>query len=144
MQENIRFAAAICCIDGRIQKTVRQFIKEKYQVDFVDMINKAGVDGILAENVRKSVIESIKEDTLISTNGHMTRYIAIVGHYDCAANPVDIDTHKQQILESLKLIFSWDLNCRIIGLFINKEWKVEVVKEIDPMIKIDVFLKIES
>ncbi len=41
-------------MDGRVQEPVIKFLKEKYKVDFVDMITEArGMDRILAERDKK-------------------------------------------------------------------------------------------
>ncbi len=44
-----RFGLAICCIDGRIQEPVASWLKEKYLLDYVDMVTEAGADRVLAE-----------------------------------------------------------------------------------------------
>ena len=43
-----KFITCLNCVDGRVQLPVIQWIKENYNIDYVDMITEAGMDGILA------------------------------------------------------------------------------------------------
>ena len=45
-----KFAAAINCIDGRAQALVTEFIRNNYDIDYVDMITTLGSDKLLSEN----------------------------------------------------------------------------------------------
>ena len=44
------FACAINCMDGRVQGAVKNYIKENYKIDYVDMVTEPGPNKILAEN----------------------------------------------------------------------------------------------
>lgn len=70
-----KFATAINCIDGRVQIPVIKYIKNKYQVDYVDMITLPGPDKVLARNKDKSALHSIKKCVEISINLHGSRLI---------------------------------------------------------------------
>jgi carbonic anhydrase len=86
--ESARFGTAINCMDGRTQIPVIEWMRKRYRVSYVDMITEPGVDAVLAENDDTRTIESIKRKVRISTEKHGSRLIAVVGHYDCAGNPV--------------------------------------------------------
>jgi hypothetical protein len=43
------FATCLNCIDGRVQLPAINWITEKYNVKYVDMITEAGIDGFLAD-----------------------------------------------------------------------------------------------
>ncbi|MEN6292607.1 MAG: carbonic anhydrase [Methanobacterium sp.] len=43
------FATCLNCIDGRVQLPVINWIMKNYNVKYVDMITKAGMDGFLAD-----------------------------------------------------------------------------------------------
>jgi hypothetical protein len=45
-----RFGTAINCIDGRTQEPVIDFMKEKFDIDGVDMVTFPGVDGIISSS----------------------------------------------------------------------------------------------
>ena len=122
------FATAINCMDGRVQVPVMEFLKKKYGVDYVDMITEPGQDGILATNKDQTIIDSIKKRVGISTEKHGSRYIAVVGHHDCAGNPVDKNTHMEHIRSAIKTVKSWGIKAEVIGLWVDAEWKVSEVK----------------
>jgi hypothetical protein len=90
---NAGFATAINCMDGRTQVPVIEWMKKRYGVDYVDMITEPGVDAILSENKDMQTIERIKKRLSISIEKHHSKFIAVVGHHDCAGNPVDMQTH---------------------------------------------------
>ena len=84
----MKFATAINCMDGRTQLLVIAYLKGKYKVDCVDMVTEAGPVRILADCEDRVLLDSIKRRVEISTGKHRSRYIAVVGHFDCAGNPV--------------------------------------------------------
>lgn len=121
------FATAINCIDGRVQSPVADHIKNKYGVDFVDMITVPGADKELCQHGDSAVQESIKKYTGISVNKHNSALIAVCGHHDCAGNPVDRDTHMAEIRDDVELVRSWGFGVKVIGLWINENWLAEEV-----------------
>ncbi len=123
-----KFATAINCMDGRVQIPVIDYIKKNYGVDYVDVITEPGPNKILAENKENGIVESIKRRLEISVNKHNSKIIAIVGHYDCAGNPVEKETHLKQIQSAIQVVKSFGFGVEVIGLWVNEEWTVEEVK----------------
>ena len=119
-----KFATSITCMDGRIQISLANWIKENYSVDYVDMITEPGVDKIIAEN---QDLESIKTKTGISINAHKSELIVISGHYDCAGNPVSDEEHITHIKKSVEVISSWNLDVQIIGVWVDGNWNVNLI-----------------
>ena len=60
-------------------------------------------------------------------NAHKSNLIVISGHYDCAGNPVSEDEHISHIKKSAEIISSWDLNVKVIGVWVNSSWNVQMV-----------------
>jgi Putative carbonic anhydrase len=125
---NMKFATAINCIDGRVQIPVIEWLRKGYGVDYVDVITEPGPDKILAEDKDSPVLESIKRRVEISVNKHASELIAIVGHYDCAGNPVENDMQLKQIQSAIKTVESWDFEVQIIGLWVDENWEVCMVE----------------
>ncbi len=123
-----KFATAINCMDGRVQVPVIDFIKKNYQVDYVDMITLPGPDKLLSEAKDTTKIEEIKRCVEISINKHSSKLLVITGHYDCAGNPVDQKTHLEHIKKAISLIRGWNLEVEIIGVWIGKDWKPDLVE----------------
>jgi len=116
-------ATCLNCIDGRIQLPVLHWIREQYQIDFVDVITTAGIDGVLAS---QDNIDEIIRSINISININKSVRIFIVGHYDCRGNPVDEKTHQEYIIKSVKRLKAHWPELEIIGLWVNSHWQVEV------------------
>ena len=127
------FAAAINCMDGRVQIPVIEWLKRQYGVDYVDMITEPGPERLLAEGKDQTAIESIKKRLGISINCHDSSLVAIVGHRDCAGNPADEETQLEQILTAIKTIESWNSGIQVIGLRVDEKWEVqEAMREVSP------------
>jgi carbonic anhydrase len=122
-----KFATALNCMDGRVQEPVIKFLKEKYKVDFVDMITEPGIDRILVEGDEK-ILEKIKNKIEISIKKHGSKVVAIVGHTDCAGNPVERKEHLRQIRKGKEILKSMNIKAEILGLWVNENWEVEVVE----------------
>ncbi len=122
-----RFATAINCMDGRVQIPVISYIKNTYGVDYIDMITLPGPNKILSERKPEYLIDWIKKCVEISITRHKSDLIAVIGHYDCAGNPVDEQKHKEDILKAIEVIQYWQFMVNIIGLWVDKEWNVRLV-----------------
>ncbi|MDD3374415.1 MAG: hypothetical protein PHY73_01660 [Candidatus Omnitrophica bacterium] len=116
-------ATCLNCMDGRVQLPVLNWIQEKYNIDFVDVITEAGMDGVIAsqENIDE-IIRSIK----ISVNINKSIRIFLVGHHDCRGNSVDEGAHHEHIIKAVaRLKVHWP-EFEIVGLWVNSHWQVEV------------------
>ena len=121
------FAAVINCMDGRTQIPVIEYLKKKHGVDYIDMITEPGPNKILAENKDKTTIDSIKRRVDISVKKHGSKHIAIVGHHDCAGNPVDRVEQLTHILSAIITVKMWHTNIEVVGLWVDENWKVTEV-----------------
>ena len=119
-----KFATSVSCIDGRIQFPLAKWIKENYSVDYVDAITEPGVDKKIVAN---SDLESIKTKVGISINAHQSELIVISGHHDCAGNPVSDEEHIAQIRKGVEIISSWNLSVKIIGVWIDGSWSINLL-----------------
>ncbi|MCA9407508.1 MAG: hypothetical protein KC733_02370 [Candidatus Omnitrophica bacterium] len=117
-------ATCLNCMDGRVQLPVLNWINKNYPVDFVDVITEAGMDGVLAKQEDISeVLRSIK----ISVNINKSTRLFVVGHYDCRGNPVDEQTHRQEIIDAVNRLKPLWPDQQVIGLWVNNQWQVEVI-----------------
>jgi hypothetical protein len=114
-------------MDGRIQEPILKYLKENYDKTYVDVITEAGPCKLLAENEDKIAINSIIERAKISITRHGSKLIAISGHYDCAGNPCNEETQRNQIRESIQHLKSNFPEITIIGLWIDNDWKIHNV-----------------
>jgi carbonic anhydrase len=116
-------------MDGRVQMPVNEWIKKKFEVDYVDTVTEPGPNKILAENKDSTAIDSIKRRLAISVSKHGSKYVAVVGHHDCAGNPVDKESQLAHIKLAIKTINSWEFPVRTIGLWVDENWRVSEAEE---------------
>lgn len=118
-----KFCTSISCMDGRIQLPITHWLKEKYNVSYVDTITEPGVDKLFS-NTEKT--QEIKSKVSISVNVHGSKLIMISGHHDCAGNPVSKKEHITQIKNATSIIQSWKMPVKVIGVWVNEHWELEV------------------
>ena len=71
----------------------------------------------------------VKSKLLIYIKAHNSSQIVIAGHHDCAANPVSKEEHLTQIKKSINIIKSWNFPVKVLGVWVNDQWKIEQVDE---------------
>jgi hypothetical protein len=129
----MEFGTVINCIDGRVQYPVMDYLKNNYDVKFFDAANEAGPLKILNERSDKCRLFSLKEQIRISIEAHNSKFIAVVGHHDCAGNPVSRETQEEQIDHALVYLRkAYGEKILYVGLYVNEQWEVEEYVRIDP------------
>ena len=123
-----RFGTAVNCIDGRAQTPVNDWMRLHCNVSYVDMITTPGAEAVLS-NGHKERAESIERKVRLSIGVHFSEIVAVVGHFDCAANGCEREERLEMILDAVETVRSWGLGVRIIGLYVNELWSVEVVSD---------------
>lgn len=122
------FGTAINCMDGRTQLPVNEWLRKKYAVDYVDTITEPGPNRILAEGSDAASLESIKKRLSISVLKHNSKVVAVVGHHDCAGNPVDKEKQMSHIVGAVKTVRSWGFDILVVGLWVDDNWQIHEVK----------------
>ena len=120
----MKFCTAINCMYGRVQQPVIKYMQKRFDADVVDAITEPGPINILAVGTDLSKIQSIIERLKISIELHDSIGIAVVGHYDCAGNPV---TEKEQLIQIEKAVNFLNEkynDIEIIGLWVDENWTV--------------------
>lgn len=114
------FGTAINCMDGRTQEPVAKYIRERYRVDYVDTITEPGPVKLLTSG---SLPASIKTRVDISTGKHGSKVVAVVGHHDCAGNPVAKDVQVEQLGKAVALLRKSYPGVEVIGLWVGDDWQ---------------------
>ena len=121
------FCTSIQCMVGRIQDPIIKYSKENHHIAYVDVITEPGPRKILAMNNDRISVNSIIKRNEISIKKYGSKLIAISGHHDCAGNPCDEEIQKQQIIKSIKYLKNMYSELKIIGFWIDNEWKIKGV-----------------
>lgn len=121
------FGTAINCMDGRTQRPVIDLVMKRFGVDYVDMITEPGPVRIISEQMDLATVQSIRHRLQISMSKHRSKGVAVVGHYDCAANPTDVSVQLRQIMDSAELVRSWGFDKDVVGLWIDEHWTAHTI-----------------
>ena len=121
-----KFATAITCIDGRVQQPIMDWVKLQVNVHHVDLVTEPGPDKVLSRE-STYVVDEIIRKVSFSIRHHASNVVAVSGHYDCAANPATREEHLEQIKEAVRVLQSYRLNARILGLWLNEWHSVELI-----------------
>ena len=123
----LRFGTLVTCIDGRVQRPTIIWMREQYNIDYVDVISEPGPDKLLAEGW-PSDTQPVQKKVSFSVEAHASRIVGICGHFDCAGNPATPGEHREQIRRSVQLARGWGLAAQVVGLWLNEHWQIEVVE----------------
>lgn len=119
----------ICCMDGRVQLPVIEYLKDRFGVAFIDNITDAGPAGILARAAGSESGKLIFHLVDLSIQNHATTQLAIVAHNDCAGNPVADDEQLHQ-LEQCRLILTQRYpELEVVVLWLDGSFEVHEIAE---------------
>lgn len=126
------FFTSVGCMDGRALRPVRKYGKAKFGVWYVDTVTEAGLVGkISKENADPKLLEDLKSKILISVDRHHSKGIIVHGHEECAGNPVDEETHKNDVVKAVEVVKSLvGSSIPIMGVYVKRkdgDWIVEEV-----------------
>jgi hypothetical protein len=116
------FACAINCMDGRVQDAVKDYMRENYGVDYVDMVTEPGPNKILAENLDSVIIENIKKRVEVSVGHHGSKVVAIVSHFGCAGNPAEKEIQIEHLKKAEKVVKDFGFDVEVILLWVDGDW----------------------
>ncbi len=120
----MKFCTSINCMDGRVQLPIIEYLKNKFRVDYVDMITEAGPNRVIAEQSNAGLLNSIFERIKISIEKHGSKQIAVAGHFDCAGNPKVKDEQLVETLKAVEFLKSEFEDVEIIGLWVDENGSV--------------------
>jgi carbonic anhydrase len=85
------FAAAVTCIDGRFHATLTRWVRERFDVEHVDLVTTPGASAALAAR-RAATTGSVLAHLAPSLEAHGTEVVVVAAHEGCAADPSDAVT----------------------------------------------------
>jgi hypothetical protein len=110
-------------MDGRVQDSVKDYMKKNYGVDYVDMVTEPGPNKILADNSESGIIENIKKRVEISVGHHGSKVVAVVGHFGCAGNPTEKEAQIEHLKKAKTTVESFGFPVEVILLWVDGDWQ---------------------
>lgn len=125
------FFTVVGCMDGRVQDAVAAFGREKFGAEYPDTITEAGIVGLISNNPDPKFVENLKFKILVSIDKHHSKGVLVDGHQECAENPVDDETHKEDIKASVEFVRNLiEDRVPVVGVFVvhdGNEWHAEEI-----------------
>ena len=107
------------------------YLKQRFKSDYVDSITEPGPNRILTEQKPAHSVHSVMDRLKISTQNHHSNQIAIVGHADCAGNPVSKEEQLGHLKKAVEFIKEKYPQTETIALWIDEKLEVTELKEIE-------------
>lgn len=117
------FVTAINCMDGRVQLPVIEYLRDRFDAAYVDVITEPAPNRILAGREQPGS-GSIFRRVDISTACHGSRRIAVVGHADCSGNPAGCDEQNAQTRTAAGILRERYPDAEIVALWVDETWAV--------------------
>lgn len=121
------FVTSVHCMDGRVQEPIITFLRDRYNVSYVDCITEISPCKILSDESNEKSIKLILNKIAISLHHHHSKLIALSGHHDCAGNQSDRAQQIEQIHKGKHMLNEHYPEVDIICLWVNQDWHIEVV-----------------
>lgn len=115
------FAVVLNCIDGRAQQPLLDWVRSQYAVDYADVVTEPGIDALLAAGA-PSAREAVLDKVCVSRLAHLSSYLVVAGHHDCAANPVPRPVHEEQIRTAVHWLRSALPRFEVVGVYLDETW----------------------
>lgn len=123
----MKFCTAVNCMDGRVQLPVIEYLKKKYGVEYVDMITEPGPNGVLSSQENPELVQSVLDRIDISVNKHGSEQIAVIGHHDCAGNPVGKELQVSDTRKAVAFLKEKLATIEVVGLWVGPDWTVSEI-----------------
>ena len=121
------FCAVINCMDGRTQLPVNNYLMQRFNVKYVDMLTDAGPLGILTKDPDSDRAQHFIERVTTVIRVHDVTQLAIAGHWDCRGNPVPKDQQLAQMREVVLRYREVFPQLTIIGLWVDENQDVHEI-----------------
>ncbi|HDS29131.1 MAG TPA: hypothetical protein ENN96_01460 [Candidatus Acetothermia bacterium] len=119
------FCTVIDCMDGRVQRSVLEYMTARFGVPYVDTVTAPGPNGILSRRDDAAALQAILRCVDVSIRKHNTVGVAVVGHYDCGGNPGDRSHQDADTREAVRYLREKYPHMVVIGLWVDASQNVE-------------------
>lgn len=121
-----RSAVVINCVDGRVQRPVLRWMRERLGTGLVHSVTEPGPDRSLARGDGAARVEPIVR--MLAEQGPVEA-VAVAAHHDCRGDPADEATHREQVRRAVEVVAGWGHAERTLGLWVDHRGEVALVHE---------------
>ncbi len=118
---------AVVCMDGRIQDAAADFIRDHFDVDFVDTVTDAGPVGSLSGG-NEAISASLLRCVGISVQVNRSVGIAVAGHEGCAGHRVEEEQHRRDTVAAAAAVAAAFPDLEVVPLFVYLSGDVAVLE----------------
>lgn len=116
----------VCCLEGKVVSRAQNWAQTFF--------NGADVDVITEISPTKSFFEvgtprQIEQKVRFSHIMHQSEAVIVVGDENCRGNCIPHIEQRKQIEKVHRAISVWNLGIRVIGIFIRKDGKIEIIAD---------------
>ena len=126
----------LTCIDGRIQRPLTDWAKERLGVDYVDTITEPGIDSHVVA-MDDAALTRLVAKVRVSQQAHRSEVLVIAGHSDCAGNPVSDHSHQAQLRQAAARLATRLPRTRIVAVHAGRCgpecWRPQLIAEVTPV-----------
>lgn len=119
------FGTCVTCIDGRIQEPLQEWLKKKYELDYVDMITEHGAEKLFSDDKHHAELRNKISYSIKNSN---SKIILVSAHHDCEGNIVSKDKQISQLKAAISILQSWNLGVPVIGAWVNENLQIESIE----------------
>jgi len=118
------YGAVINCIDGRVQRVVTDYLRKRWNVEYVDVITEVAPERVLAERTDSQIVARLRSQVLSSLKQQQSPRLAVAAHSDCESNRVPEDVQRQHLEAAVTWLAAEFTQAEIIGVWIDPGGKV--------------------
>lgn len=117
------FSTLINCMDGRVQRSCNEWMRERFGAEHVDTITAPGPVKRLAAGEAEDLLFNAR----ISVEKHGSESVAIAAHPECAGNPVEKEVQLDELQKAVTALQAEFPSVTVVALWADLDGTVSEV-----------------
>lgn len=118
------YGAVINCIDGRVQGVVIDYLRKRWNVEYVDVITEVAPERVLAERADSQGVARLRSHVLSSLKQQQSPRVAIAAHSGCESNPVPENVQRKHLEAATAWLVTEFRQAEVTGLWVDRDGKI--------------------
>lgn len=115
-------------MDGRVLIPTMNWVMDRFNTPFVDMITEPGLDGIIS--MPHYDLHDYVRKIDISIRRNNSKQIVVMAHEDCKGNPVCEKQHFADVKDCVKHLHPLFPDLPIMGIYVKLDGSVEEICDV--------------